>query len=136
MHISCRIFYPELCVEQEYYIQCIYFVMCIFREGRAALTTSFGVFKYMALYSIVQFVSVCILYSVSHCYLFRLRVNILFTNVVHSGYFHVLNFECYLLTGNLLFSCVLQKETNLGDWMFLYIDLVITTTVAVLSKYM
>ena len=33
-------------------------------EGRAALVTSFGVFKYMAMYSIVQFVSVLILYSV------------------------------------------------------------------------
>ena len=33
-------------------------------EGRAALVTSFGVFKYMALYSIVQFVSILILYSV------------------------------------------------------------------------
>ena len=35
------------------------------REGRAALVTSFGIFKYMALYSIVQFVSVLLLYSVS-----------------------------------------------------------------------
>ena len=26
-----------------------------------------------------------------------------------------------------------QMESNLGDWMFLYIDLVIVTTVAVLS---
>ena len=38
---------------------------CDFREGRAALVTSFGTFKYMALYSIVQFVSVLLLYSVS-----------------------------------------------------------------------
>ena len=34
-------------------------------EGRAALTTSFSVFKYMALYSITQFVTASILYSVS-----------------------------------------------------------------------
>lgn len=39
--------------------------MVIFREGRAALVTSFGTFKYMALYSIIQFVSVILLYSVS-----------------------------------------------------------------------
>ena len=39
---------------------------CMFyREGRAALVTSFGVFKYMALYSMIQFVSVMILYTVS-----------------------------------------------------------------------
>jgi len=56
-------------------------------EGRCSLVTSFGVFKYMALYSMIQFISVLILYT---------------------------NF------------------TNLGDTQFLYIDLVITTTVAVL----
>lgn len=39
-------------------------VPTVIREGRAALVTSFGTFKYMALYSIVQFVSVIILYSV------------------------------------------------------------------------
>ena len=43
-------------------IECVPTVM---REGRAALVTSFGVFKYMALYSIIQFTSVEILYSVS-----------------------------------------------------------------------
>lgn len=35
------------------------------REGRCSLVTSFGVFKYMALYSLVQFVSVLLLYTVS-----------------------------------------------------------------------
>lgn len=34
-------------------------------EGRCALVTSFGMFKYMALYSMVQLSSVLILYSVS-----------------------------------------------------------------------
>ena len=43
-------------------IQC---VPTVIREGRAALVTSFAVFKYMALYSMIQFVSVLILYSVS-----------------------------------------------------------------------
>ena len=38
---------------------------CVTREGRAALVTSFGVFKYMALYSMIQFTSVIILNSVS-----------------------------------------------------------------------
>ena len=59
----------------------------LIKEGRCALTTSFGVFKYMALYSFIQFISVLILYT---------------------------------------------NQTNLGDTQFLYIDLVITTTVAVL----
>ena len=62
-------------------------VPIIVREGRCALVTSFGVFKYMAVYSLIQFISVLILYSL---------------------------------------------RTTLGDFMFLYHDLVITTTVAVL----
>ncbi|XP_042856180.1 polyamine-transporting ATPase 13A3-like isoform X6 [Penaeus japonicus] len=41
-------------------IQCVPQVIC---EGRCALTTNFSVFKYMALYSIIQFVSVLILYT-------------------------------------------------------------------------
>ncbi|XP_027766396.1 cation-transporting ATPase 13A2-like, partial [Empidonax traillii] len=56
-------------------------------EGRCSLVTSFGVFKYMALYSLVQFVSVLLLYTIN---------------------------------------------TNLSDFQFLFFDLVITTTVAVL----
>ena len=36
----------------------------LIRESRAALVTSFGVFKYMAAYSITQFVSVMILYDI------------------------------------------------------------------------
>lgn len=39
--------------------------MCFHREGRAALMTSFCVFKFMALYSIIQYSSVTLLYSVS-----------------------------------------------------------------------
>ncbi|KAH9508705.1 hypothetical protein Btru_049667 [Bulinus truncatus] len=65
-------------------IECVVTAM---REGRAALVTSFGCFKYMALYSFIQFISVLILYT-------------------------------YL--------------TNLSDLEFLYIDLIITTTVAIL----
>ena len=41
------------------------YLLYVCSEGRAALVTSFGVFKYMALYSIVQFVSILILYSVT-----------------------------------------------------------------------
>ncbi|KAK9506093.1 hypothetical protein O3M35_008091 [Rhynocoris fuscipes] len=36
----------------------------VIREGRAALVTSFAIFKYMAAYSLMQFASVIILYSI------------------------------------------------------------------------
>ena len=35
----------------------------ILREGMAALATSFSIFKYMALYSLIEFFTVCLLYS-------------------------------------------------------------------------
>lgn len=38
-------------------------VQTVIKEGRSALATSFGIFKYMAAYSLCQFVSVMILYS-------------------------------------------------------------------------
>jgi cation-transporting ATPase 13A2 len=39
-------------------------VLSVIREGRAALVTSFGIFKYMAAYSLTQFISVMLLYSI------------------------------------------------------------------------
>ncbi|KYM96005.1 putative cation-transporting ATPase 13A3 [Cyphomyrmex costatus] len=39
-------------------------VLTVIREGRAALVTSFGIFKYMAAYSLTQFISVMLLYSI------------------------------------------------------------------------
>lgn len=39
-------------------------VVRVIREGRAALVTSVGIFKFMAGYSLVQFVSVIVLYSI------------------------------------------------------------------------
>jgi cation-transporting ATPase 13A2 len=56
------------------------------REGRAALVTSFSCFKYMALYSIIQFTTVSFLYTFA---------------------------------------------SNLGDFQFLYIDLVLILPIAV-----
>ncbi|KAJ3028992.1 hypothetical protein HK097_005859, partial [Rhizophlyctis rosea] len=38
-------------------------VLKVIKEGRAALVTSFSCFKYMALYSLIQFTSVSLLYS-------------------------------------------------------------------------
>lgn len=43
-------------------VQNISSVLDVLREGRCALATSFICFKFMALYSIIQFSSVCILY--------------------------------------------------------------------------
>jgi cation-transporting P-type ATPase 13A2 len=40
-------------------------VLRVIREGRAALVTSFCCFKYMALYSLIQFTSVSLLYSLA-----------------------------------------------------------------------
>uniref|UniRef100_A0ACB8EEJ0 Uncharacterized protein n=1 Tax=Sphaerodactylus townsendi TaxID=933632 RepID=A0ACB8EEJ0_9SAUR len=40
-------------------------VPVVIREGRCSLVTSFVVFKYMALYSLVQFVSVLLLYTIN-----------------------------------------------------------------------
>nr|XP_056721435.1 polyamine-transporting ATPase 13A2 [Euleptes europaea] len=40
-------------------------VPIVIREGRCSLVTSFVVFKYMALYSLVQFVSVLLLYTIN-----------------------------------------------------------------------
>lgn len=37
----------------------------IIREGRAALVTSFGIFKYMAGYSLTQFISIMLLYWIN-----------------------------------------------------------------------
>lgn len=39
-------------------------VLSVIREGRAALVTSFGIFKYMAAYSLTQFISVMLLYNI------------------------------------------------------------------------
>uniref|UniRef100_A0A663NAG1 Polyamine-transporting ATPase 13A2 n=1 Tax=Athene cunicularia TaxID=194338 RepID=A0A663NAG1_ATHCN len=72
------------------FTSCVANIECVptvIREGRCSLVTSFGVFKYMALYSLVQFVSVLLLYTIN---------------------------------------------TNLSDFQFLFFDLIITTTVAVL----
>ncbi|KAF2862483.1 hypothetical protein K470DRAFT_255774 [Piedraia hortae CBS 480.64] len=61
-------------------------VPCIIREGRAALVTSFSCFKYMSLYSAIQFTSVSFLYA---------------------------------------------SASNLGDFQYLYIDLLLILPIAI-----
>uniref|UniRef100_A0A8C1VTC1 ATPase cation transporting 13A2 n=1 Tax=Cyprinus carpio TaxID=7962 RepID=A0A8C1VTC1_CYPCA len=60
-------------------------VPLLIKEGRCSLVTSFSLFKYMALYSLIQFASVLILYT----------------------------------------------KTNLGDFQFLFFDLVLVTVLAI-----
>ncbi|NXE99856.1 AT132 ATPase, partial [Menura novaehollandiae] len=85
----------------------------LIREGRCSLVTSFGVFKYMALYSLVQFVSVLLLYTVSPTPEFP-------------------PFPGFPRRGRPPAWLFPQLNTNLSDFQFLFFDLAITTTVAVL----
>lgn len=41
------------------------FVLCLSREGRAALVSSFAVVKYLTLYGLIQFVGTALLFWVS-----------------------------------------------------------------------
>lgn len=45
-------------------VQDIRCILDVIKEGRAALVTSFTLFKFMALYSLTQFISIMILYSI------------------------------------------------------------------------
>ena len=72
---------------QEKNVSC---VVSVISEGRASLATSLGCFKYMALYSIVEFTTTILLYS--------------FTN-------------------------------NIGDFQYLYIDLLIVPPLSILGKF-
>jgi len=63
---------------------------CLKREGRAALVTSFSCFKYMSLYSAIQFTSVSFLYATA---------------------------------------------SNLGDFQFLFIDLLLILPIAIFSTF-
>ncbi|RCI13511.1 hypothetical protein L249_5504 [Ophiocordyceps polyrhachis-furcata BCC 54312] len=65
-------------------------VLEVIREGRAALVTSFSCFKYMSLYSAIQFTSVSFLYA---------------------------------------------KASNLGDFQFLFIDLLLILPIAVIMGW-
>ena len=86
-------------------------VPTVIREGRAALVTSFGVFKYMALYSLIQFTSVLILYSVSFYLAYYVVRECEFP--LHEDHFTLVNCAFELITVFMAF----------GDLMFLYICL-------------
>ena len=59
----------------------------LIREGRASLVTAFGILKYMALYSLTQFISVIILYTVSSYLIF------LFSFKFHYFLFEIVPFK-------------------------------------------
>jgi magnesium-transporting ATPase (P-type) len=65
-------------------------VPILIREGRCALVTSFSIFKFMALYSLAEFITAAILYA---------------------------------------------YESNLGDWQYLYIDLVLIFSFSIVMGY-
>ncbi|KAK2711282.1 polyamine-transporting ATPase 13A2-like [Artemia franciscana] len=71
-------------------VQNISCIPIVIKEGRCALVTSFGSFKYMALYSMVQFISVMLLYP---------------------------------------------RRATFSDFMFLYMDLFVTTIFAIVMGY-
>merc|ERR1712000_775093 len=74
---------PQMFASRVFDIRC---VLEVIREGQAALVTSFSCFKYMSLYSAIQFTSVSFLYA---------------------------------------------KASNLGDFQFLFIDLVLILPLAI-----
>ncbi|KAK6465062.1 cation translocating P-type ATPase [Scheffersomyces coipomensis] len=65
-------------------------VLDVIKEGRSSLVTSFSCFKYMSLYSAIQFITVTILY---------------------------------------------KRGTNLGDFQFLYIDLILILPLAIFMSW-
>jgi len=84
-------------------------VPILIREGRTALVTAFGILKYMACYSICQFASVILLYTVC-------------------------NFHIHVCESNdVCFSQ--QFFTNLTDMQFLYEDLFLISLFFVVCEY-
>lgn len=87
--------------------------LSLFREGRCALVTSFGIFKYMAAYSLTQFITVLLFYYVSWTSSFLILQD--FT------------VNCFAL--------ILQLKMNLTDAEFLYIDLITITSLSITCKF-
>uniref|UniRef100_A0A8C5FI56 Probable cation-transporting ATPase 13A3 n=1 Tax=Gadus morhua TaxID=8049 RepID=A0A8C5FI56_GADMO len=93
-------------------------------EGRAALITSFCVFKFMALYSIIQYVSVTLLYSIlsnlgDFQFLFidiAIILLIVFTMSLNPAWRELVSQRppCGLISGPLLFSVLTQILTCLA----------------------
>ncbi|KAM3620287.1 uncharacterized protein V6R79_021142 [Siganus canaliculatus] len=99
-------------------------VPSLIREGRAALITSFCVFKFMALYSIIQYISVTLLYSIlsnlgDFQFLFidiAIILLIVFTMSLNPAWKELVSRRppSGLISGPLLFSVLTQILTCLG----------------------
>ncbi|XP_041659728.1 probable cation-transporting ATPase 13A3 [Cheilinus undulatus] len=95
----------------------------LIREGRAALITSFCVFKFMALYSIIQYLSVTLLYSIlsnlgDFQFLFidiAIILVIAFTMSLNPAWKELVSHRppSSLISGPLLFSVLTQILTSL-----------------------
>ncbi|XP_041119543.1 probable cation-transporting ATPase 13A3 isoform X2 [Polyodon spathula] len=99
-------------------------VPSLIREGRAALITSFCVFKFMALYSIIQYLSVTLLYSIlsnlgDFQFLFidiAIILVIVFTMSLNPAWKELVSERppSGLISGPLLFSVLMQILVCLG----------------------
>ncbi|XP_017268981.1 probable cation-transporting ATPase 13A3 isoform X2 [Kryptolebias marmoratus] len=99
-------------------------VPSLIREGRAALITSFCVFKFMALYSMIQYISVTLLYSVfsnlgDFQFLFidiAIILLIVFTMSLNPAWKELVSRRppSGLISGSLLFSVLTQILICLG----------------------
>lgn len=75
-----------------------------YREGRAALVTSFSCFKYMALYSIIQFTSVTLLYAFGS----------------NLGDFQFLYIDLFLILPIAVYSKYISKGRGFQDTQYIY----------------
>ena len=101
----------------------ILFLASLSREGRAALVTSFGCFKYMALYSFIQFISVLILYTVgSPLYepSFRCSADDVSTHSVILPHNRFLNHMVYMICLYSRFCVVNQSSFSTHNTQLLY----------------
>ncbi|CAN9500917.1 unnamed protein product [Ophioblennius macclurei] len=106
-------------------------VPSLIREGRAALITSFCVFKFMALYSIIQYISVTLLYSIfsnlgDFQFLFidiAIILLIVFTMSLNPAWTELVSRRppSGLISGPLLFSVLTQILICLGFQIFTFL---------------
>ncbi|XP_023653854.1 polyamine-transporting ATPase 13A3-like isoform X2 [Paramormyrops kingsleyae] len=103
----------------------------LIREGRAALITSFCVFKFMALYSMIQYISVTLLYSMlsnlgDFQFLFidvAIILLIVFTMSLNPAWKELVSRRppSGLISGPLLFSVLTQILVSLGFQMLVFL---------------
>ncbi|KAM7409529.1 hypothetical protein PAMA_001151 [Pampus argenteus] len=106
-------------------------VPSLIREGRAALITSFCVFKFMALYSMIQYISVTLLYSIlsnlgDFQFLFidiAIILLIVFTMSLNPAWQELVSRRppSGLISGPLLFSVLTQILICLGFQIFTFV---------------